>query len=123
MSTITIPIDSKTIEGYNLFVKCKKLPRYKVVGNIIETDEKSYNYVFSNGDLSKINHVKNPIEFDYQGYVVQRALEREKYAAFLDCGLGKTIIELMFIHDVINQFGGKGVVWCPLSVLEDIQRE
>lgn len=120
---LTIPIDTKSIDGYNLFIKCKRLPRYNVVGNVIHTDEKSYNYVFSDKEIASLNHIKNPIEFDYQGFVVQRALEREKYAAFLDCGLGKTIIELMFIHDVVNQFGGKGIIWCPLSVLEDIQRE
>jgi hypothetical protein len=123
VSTITIPIDTNSIDGYNLFIKCKKLPRYDVIGNLIRTDEKSYNYVFNDKEIASLKHIKNPIEFDYQGYVVQRALEREKYAAFLDCGLGKTIIELMFIHDVINQFGGKGIFWCPLSVLEDVQRE
>lgn len=123
MSNIIIPIDTGSIEGYNLFIKCKKLPRYQVVKKEIHTDEKSYNYVFKDKETVSLRHYKNPIEFDYQGYVVQRALEREKYAAFLDCGLGKTIIELMFAHDVIEQFGGKGIIWCPLSVLEDIQRE
>ena len=123
MSTISIHINTSTIDGYNLFLECKKLPRYRVIKNEVITDEKSYQYVFSGDKKQSIIHEKTRIEFDYQGYVVQRALEREKYAAFLDCGLGKTIIELMFAHDVVGQFGGKGIIWCPLSVLEDIQRE
>jgi hypothetical protein len=123
MSIISLPIDTKTLEGYNLFVQCKRLPRYKIVKNEVITDEKSYAYVFGGKDERIVTHEKHKIEFDYQSYVVKRALEREKYAAFLDCGLGKTIIELMCAHDVIKSIGGKGIIWCPLSVLEDIQRE
>lgn len=123
MSNITIPIDTKSIDGYKLFIKCKRLPCYKVVGQSVITDSKSYEYVFGNMNTNVIDHKKHKIEFDYQGYVVSRALERERYAAFLDCGLGKTIIELMFAHDIINTIGGKAIIWCPLQVIEDIQRE
>jgi hypothetical protein len=119
----SILIDTKTIDGYNLFLKCKKLPRYKIVGSSVITDEKSYQYVFGGKDIRTVKHLKHKIEFDYQSYVIERALQREKFAAFLDCGLGKTIIELVFAHSVINSIGGKGIIYCPLSVLEDIQRE
>jgi hypothetical protein len=123
VSDITIPIDTKTLDGYNLFVKCKKLPRYKISGNVVITDDKSYYYVFGGKDERIVRHTPHKIEFDYQSYVVSKALERERYAAFLDCGLGKTIIELTYAHDVIKSIGGKGIIYCPLSVLEDIQRE
>ena len=123
--SITIPIDTKTLEGYNKFIECKRLPRYKVERNNIITDIKSFNYVFGGVDDRVVSHIPHKIEFDYQSHVVSRALERERYAAFLDCGLGKTIIELTYAHDVIRAIGGsgKGIIWCPLSVLEDIQRE
>jgi hypothetical protein len=123
VSTITIPIDTRTLDGYKMFVQCKRLPSYTVKKNFIETDELSYNYVFGEKARSIVEHKKHSIEFDYQSYVVSRALEREKYAAFLDCGLGKTIIELLFAHDVVNTIGGRALIWCPLSVMEDIQRE
>jgi len=123
ITDIVIPIDTKTLDGYNMFVRCKRLPRYKVRGNSVVTDAKSYHYVFGGKDERVVSHVDHPIEFDYQSYVVRRALERERYAAFLDCGLGKTIIELMYAHDVVKTIGGKGIIWCPLSVMEDIQRE
>jgi hypothetical protein len=120
---ISIVIDTKSIEGYKKFLQCKRLPRYYVKGNSIITDKKSYDYVFSGTSISALQHKKHSIEFDYQEYIVNRALERERFSAYLDCGLGKTIIELLWIHDVINQFGGKGIYWCPLAVMEDIQRE
>lgn len=120
---IKIPIDTGSIDGYNLFIKCKRLPRYKVEGNLIITDEKSYNYVFEGKENFSVPHKKNGIEFDYQSYVIQKALERERFAPFLDCGLGKTIIELVWLHSVVDYIGGKGIIQCPLSVVEDIQRE
>lgn len=120
---IRIVIDTKTLDGYNKFIQCKRLPRYKVIKNEIVTDKKSYAYVFGCADDRTVKHNAHKIEFDYQKYVVSKALERERYAAFLDCGLGKTIIELTYIHDVIKTIGGKGILWCPLSVLDDIQKE
>lgn len=123
MSIITIPINTKTLEGYNLFIKCKKLPRYKVENDNIITDDLSYNYIFGDTKVNKIVHKTHSIEFDYQKYVVNKALERERFAAFLDCGLGKTIIELLFIYDVIKTIGGNGIIFCPLMVLNDIQIE
>lgn len=120
---IEIPIDTKTLGGYSMFIKCKKLPRYEVVGNSIITDPKSYNFVFSGDEIAIVKQKKHGIEFDYQDYVIQKALEREKFAPFLDCGLGKTIIELIWIHSVIDSIGGKGIIQCPLAVVEDIQRE
>jgi hypothetical protein len=120
---IEIPIDTKTLDGYNLFIKCKKLPRYTVSKNIITTDTMSYGFIFGDTNDRVVKQVKHGIEFDYQDYVIQKALDRQCYAPFLDCGLGKTIIELVWIHSVINRIGGKGILLCPLSVVEDIQRE
>jgi hypothetical protein len=122
-ASISIAIDTKSIEGYNNFLRCKRLPRYSVKGNTIITDQKSYDYVFKNENNATLQHKHHSIEFDYQEYVVNRALERERFAIYMDCGLGKTIAELLWIHDIINTFGGKGIYWCPLAVMEDIQRE
>lgn len=32
--------------------------------------------------------------FDFQKFIVKRALEAGKYAIFADCGLGKTLMQL-----------------------------
>lgn len=120
---IEIPIDTTSLDGYNLFIKCKKLPRYQVEGNKIITDKKSHGYIFGDSDQQIVTQKKHGIEFDYQDYVIQKALERERFAPFLDCGLGKTIIELGWIHSVIDHIGGRGLIQCPLAVVEDIQRE
>jgi hypothetical protein len=123
MSDITIVIDTKTRAGYDKFIQCKRLPKYKVVRNTIITDEKSFEYVFGSGATQDAIYSPHKIAFDYQEYVIKRALERERYAAFLDCGLGKTIIELIYSKSVVDACGGKALFVCPLTVMEDIQRE
>jgi len=118
-----IPIDTKTIEGYRLFIKCKELPKYKIVGNNVVTDLLSYNYIFGGDDLEKIKHTNIGSEFDYQLYVIEKALDREKYAFFADCGIGKSVVELAFCHTVAEKTKSKSLLLCPLGVMEDMQRE
>lgn len=127
MSTSTgiveIPIDINSLDGYNLFIKCKSLPKYKVSGDKVITDKLSYNYVFGGQKLQHISHKPLGTEFDYQLYVIEKALEREKYAFFASCGLGKTVVELCFAHTIAEKTKCKSLVLCPLAVMEDQQRE
>lgn len=122
MPDVTIPI-KQTKEGYETFIKCKSLPQYKVIGSNIITDNLSYNYVFGGESVKNVTH--NPIgsEFDYQLYTLEKALEREKYAFFADCGIGKTVVEMCFAHTISEKCKTKALVLCPLAVMEDIQRE
>ncbi len=85
----TIKIDTNTREGYELFLKCKSLPKYKIEGHNIITDDISYNYVFKGSFKDQVSYKKQGIEFDYQNHVIEKALERECYNVNADCGLGK----------------------------------
>lgn len=123
MSDKLIPIDTNTIEGYNLFIKCKELPKYKIVGSNVVTDLLSYNYVFGGEILEKIGHTPIGSEFDYQTYVIGQALDMEKYAFFADCGIGKSVVELAFAHTISEKTKTKSLLLCPLGVMEDMQRE
>lgn len=116
---IEIPI-SMDAEGYRKFIECKKLPRYEVRGNVVVTDRQSFDYVFHGAELEPLK-CATPKEmlFDYQLDIVDRALHRKRYAPFLDCGLGKTRIELAWADSI----GEKVVFQCPLAVMQDIQDE
>jgi len=117
---IEIQINPNDFNDYKKFLQCKQLPNYQVIGNTIQTDEISYNLVFG-GNLEGQLTASSKHLFDYQIDVVNMALERRRFAAFLDCGLGKTHIELEWANRVAEKFG-KVLFLCPLSVLEDIQR-
>ena len=84
------------------------------------TDAASYAGVFGGAESATFDRGAHPHLFDYQQHVTDVALSRKRYAAFLDCGLGKTAIEMAWCHEVARH--GKVLILCPLAVLEDIQR-
>lgn len=61
--------------------------------------------------------------FDFQKFIVKRALKAGKYAIFADCGLGKTLMQLEWAKQVSNQTKGKVLVLAPLVVVEQTKRE
>lgn len=58
----------------------------------------------------------NPLLFDFQKFIVKRALEAGKYAIFADTGLGKTAMQLEWANQV-SKFTNKPVlILAPLAV-------
>lgn len=58
----------------------------------------------------------NKSMFDFQKFIVKRALKAGKYAIFADCGLGKTLMQLEWAKQV-NKFTNKPVlILAPLAV-------
>lgn len=58
----------------------------------------------------------NPYLFDFQRYIVKKALKKGRYAVFLDCGLGKTLIQLEWANQVVKNTGGYVLILAPLAV-------
>lgn len=54
--------------------------------------------------------------FPFQKFIVHRALEAGKYAIFADCGLGKTIMQLEWAHQVVLHTGRSVLILAPLAV-------
>ena len=54
--------------------------------------------------------------FDFQRFIVKRALKAGKYAIFADCGLGKTLMQLEWANRVFRQTNGKVLILAPLAV-------
>lgn len=119
MSDIRIPIPM-TPDGYATFIRCKSLPSYRVVGEEVITDEASYRLVFGLGATRHVS-AEDAHLFDYQAWVTNMALERQRFAVFMDCGLGKTAVEVAWAHAVARKVG-RVLFVAPLAVVEDIQR-
>jgi len=75
--------------------------------------------------LSKIKSVShsgfdtddlNPNLFDFQRFIVKRALNAGKYAIFADCGLGKTLMQLSWAEAVARHTGKRVLILAPLAV-------
>jgi hypothetical protein len=54
--------------------------------------------------------------FQFQEFIVKRALKAGKYAIWADCGLGKTIMQLEWAHRVNEHTGKPVLILCPLAV-------
>lgn len=67
----------------------------------------------------------NPVAFEYQKDVIVAACRSGRYAGFLDCGLGKTLIELEWSRLVWEHSGHDSMILLltPLSVAKQMVRE
>jgi hypothetical protein len=84
-----------TIENYNDFVKSKR--RAEVA----------------------TGHQPGPMNenlFDFQDAIVGWAVRRGRAAIFADTGLGKTLMQLSWAHEVAQHTGGRVLVLAPLAV-------
>ena len=75
-------------------------------------ESKQKTHVLSGFDCEDFNsHL-----FDFQKFIVKRALKAGKYAIFADCGLGKTIMQLEWAHRVNLETGKPVLILAPLAV-------
>lgn len=58
----------------------------------------------------------NPLLFDFQKFIVTKALKKGKYAIFADCGLGKTFMQLEWAQKVVEHTNNPVLILCPLAV-------
>lgn len=121
MKELTFEFNTTSIEDYDRFIGMKRLPRYTISGNTLKTDEVSYNLIFGGRDIYNLS-INNNRLFDYQQWVVNRALSLRRFAAFLDCGLGKTAITLHWAQEIATKLG-KVIIACPLQVLPEFVKD
>ena len=56
--------------------------------------------------------------FDFQDYIVKIALEKGRFAIFADCGLGKTLMQLSWAHEVSMKTNQPVLILAPLAVVQ-----
>jgi hypothetical protein len=61
--------------------------------------------------------------FDFQASLLDWAVRKGRAAIFADCGMGKTLIELAWAQNIVEQTGGNVLIMAPLAVSAQIIRE
>ena len=75
--------------------------------------EKKIQYVKESGfDAEQLN----PNLFEFQGYIVRKALKKGRFAIFADCGLGKTLMQLSWADQVAKKTNKPVLILAPLAV-------
>lgn len=115
---------------YDLFLKVKQLPERELTYDW-ETDiytvrtPARYAALLGLAD-APAERPRLPLPdhlFDYQAFVVNRALDARRYAAWLDTGLGKTAVYLEWSRQVVHLASGRVIILAPLQVIRQIREE
>ena len=78
----------------------------------LQTKQKTH--IMSGFDINE--NELNSNMFDFQKFIVKRALKAGKYAIFADCGLGKTLMQLEWAKHVNIHMNKPVLILAPLAV-------
>jgi hypothetical protein len=65
----------------------------------------------------------SPILFPHQRDIVRWAVRGGNRAIFASFGLGKSVMQCEWLRQIIVQFGGAGLIVCPLGVRQELIRD
>ena len=61
------------------------------------------------------NHIPD-MAFDFQKYIIEKAVKKGRMAIFADTGLGKTLIQISIAKNIINHTNKNVLILTPLAV-------
>ena len=128
MSWTQIALDLNSVEDYRKFCQIKRLPAWKVSGRVASFPSE-YAATIGVEAVKQWEHLRltpdAPTLFDYQRDIIKIALEKQKFAVFADCGLGKSLILLHYAREVAARLGvGKRVlIITPPMVVPQLAKE
>jgi hypothetical protein len=121
-----VHFDTDKLEDYELFLKVKSLPVYRIVGHTAEfPDEYANRLGVKVRKPRAAKYEPLPGLFDYQSAISRLAIEKRKFAVFAECGLGKTLMMLEFARHCADALPkGKAVlIVSPLMVVRQTLAE
>lgn len=119
-------LDTANIDNYGLFLKIKRLPKFRFIGNTADfPDEYAPVLGMGYGKVTTADYEPIGGLFDYQRDIAALAIRKRKFAVFADCGLGKTLIMAEFARHVSSVLpAGQCVLWVsPLMVVRQTIHE
>lgn len=92
-----ILIDTNNLADYSLFLRAKRLPKFRCRGNSLYVPDEyaeQLGLTPPEAAASKRSYKPTPKLWDYQRDITKMAIAKRKFCVFADCGLGKTQILL-----------------------------
>lgn len=123
-----VTLDTSDIEDYRRFIASQSIPRCRLQGRELFVPDEFADR-FGGKPESALNSEWKPASkqlFDYQHDIARIACERQKYAVFADCGLGKTLIIgefAMHAAQHTRKSSGRILIVSPLMVANQTQAE
>lgn len=122
---MNITLDLNSAADYATFLKVKSLPKYRFSGRVAEVPDEYADLLGWKVRKAKGRAFEtHPRAFDYQRDVAALAVRKRKFAVFMGCGWGKSLILLMYARHVSRLHPRKGVlIVCPLMVVKQTAGE
>lgn len=98
-------LNPRCVESYRQFKKIKTLPAWRIRGRLATIPDEYADRLGVASTVERANYEPEPFLFDYQKDIARMAIERQRFAVFADCGLGKTHILLSYARHVREQLG------------------
>jgi len=119
-------LSPKSLEDYKTFLKIKSFPQYRFKGRTAQFPD-SYARLLGVSVPKSKEHEYEPIKglFDYQLAITKLAIQKRKYAVYMDCGMGKQLIAFEFaryVSEVLSKDKCVLIV-CPLMVVKQAMGE
>lgn len=109
--------DTRSMADYDLFLRVRKCPSYKFKGTTAEVPDEYASILRMKPKAKRRKPFKAQISlFDYQDDIAGIATDKQKYGAFAQCGLGKTLIILEFGRHCLEETNKKVLIVSPLMV-------
>lgn len=115
-----LDFDTNSMDSYRQFLRLKRVPTYSWRGtSVIVPDEYAGQIDGVERQRALCEYVPSEFCFDYQADIARMAIEKRKFAAFVRCGLGKTIVMLEFARHAALQLpsGQASLIISPLMVI------
>jgi hypothetical protein len=109
-------IDTRSIEDYRRFLRIKSLPAYRFVGHKAIFPDEYADFITEMPNPPRIRREMPSWMFDYQADITSMAVHRKKFAAFVDCGFGKTPILIEHSRIASEETGKRSLIVSPLMV-------
>jgi hypothetical protein len=117
-----VTLDLSSMDDYARFLRIKSLPHYKITGRVAEFPNEYADRVGLAIGIETSPSSYQPLGglFDYQLGVARLAIQRQKFAVFMECGLGKTLVLLEFANHAAGQLPSNKCVLIvsPLMVVD-----
>lgn len=117
-----LTLNTSSMDDYRTFLRIKQLPRYRVAGHVVEFPDEYAEMVGHRAKRTRERYAPQEFLFDYQAAISTLAIKKKKFACFLQCGLGKTLILTEFARHVAG-LGKRVLIVSPLMVVRQTVAE
>lgn len=113
--------DTTSADDYRRFLKIKSLPQYRITGRSAWYPDEYDSVVTGTKRKPQFaNWEPSPFLFDYQRDITRLAIRKKKFAAFVDCGFGKTLIMIEYANSAAESLRSSGkrvLIVSPVMVI------